>query len=650
MGGKAGPGSLNREAGVDGHASGDETCGDEHLIGQHGAVHVALHEGRESDAADERERLEHAAHVLGDRADEQAAQRVAHHGDDRVVGAALEDLVHVGEGIGGGRLGHGRLDDGRPDGRQHEEQAALFDADSIITASQIDTSVELSRRTLDALLDGNLDVQLSQVAVSLEFGLSASCSTVDESQQQAAASLQLLSEASGLESDSESPGRPAATTGPTFRPQIKTDVNFVAGDESMDLEINGDSEETGLVAARDDNPNPAETQGEAGVSDASDPSCRRSAHGAHAVPTEAPLLRALDDGRGWRFPAGTFGRFMARNRCTDIIRDLHIVNNEAPRTRDKLWKLRPVVDKLQQQFLAGWSLPAVFSFDEAVLPATSSRNTTRMFMPDEPHCFEIYAGKRRSGDDDTKFDHKTGAIAVVRNLNIILGPDRLPWHAVVIDRYYSSVLLAIELLKMQVYVIGTVMTNRLGYDAMVKNKRQVRPASIPRGTFTFSRSVAVPTMVAFHWWDRKPVHYLCTGAVMAESSIGRNVKQVGAVTVPCPAPVTDYQRWMGGVDVHDQLRLQSYSLQTSTKFTKHYKSLFLGMVDLALVNAFISHKEAAKMAGTTPMKRAESYAVLQNQLLQMEADDFAGVPLPPVKSEGALLFVSPTHWSSRRTG
>lgn len=78
---------------------------------------------------------------------------------------------------------------------------------------------------------------------------------------------------------------------------------------------------------------------------------------------------------------------MGRNRCTDILRYLHLVNNEGSRNRDRLWKLRPVVDKLQKQFLAGRSQPAVFSFDEGVLAATSKRNTTRMFMPDKPHRY-----------------------------------------------------------------------------------------------------------------------------------------------------------------------------------------------------------------------------------------------------------------------
>ncbi|POM64340.1 Hypothetical protein PHPALM_20145 [Phytophthora palmivora] len=215
-------------------------------------------------------------------------------------------------------------------------------------------------------------------------------------------------------------------------------------------------------------------------------------------------------------PSGNFGRFMGRNRCQEILRDLNFVDNEAERTRDKLWKLRPVVDKVQQRFLAGWTLPAVFSFDEGVLPSTSRRNTTRMFTPDKPHrygskmfmlcdsrtayChrFEMYVGKRSSGaSEDNSVDHKTGAAAVVRNLKAVLEANqRHLWHLVVVDRFYSSVLLAIELL--------------ISEDATY---------IYPRGTFLFSRSVDIPTMVAFHWWDRKPVQYLCTGSAMTASSI-----------------------------------------------------------------------------------------------------------------------------------
>ncbi|ETI38782.1 hypothetical protein F443_15569 [Phytophthora nicotianae P1569] len=72
---------------------------------------------------------------------------------------------------------------------------------------------------------------------------------------------------------------------------------------------------------------------------------------------------------------------------------------------------------------------------------------------------------------------------------------------------------------------------------------------------------------------------------MTPSILERKIKRVGSIQGGCPQAVKDYQNWMGGVDRHDQLRLQSYSLQMSTRFTKYYKGLFLGFLDLALVNA-----------------------------------------------------------------
>ncbi|GMF28009.1 unnamed protein product [Phytophthora fragariaefolia] len=192
--------------------------------------------------------------------------------------------------------------------------------------------------------------------------------------------------------------------------------------------------------------------------------------------------------------------------------------------------------------------------------------------------FELYAGIRDTGDrPESAFDNKTGAVAVVRNLKVVLGSKRHPWHTVVIDRFYLSVLLAIELLKMNVYVIGTIMTDRLGYDSNMKE----------------------------------------------------SLKQVGAIAVPCSPAVTDYQNWMGGVDINDQLRLQRISLQTSSRFLKYCKSLFLGFVDMAMVNAYLSHKEATRMSGTLAMARGEWFCLFQNLLLQLKGHDFAGVVVTP---------------------
>jgi Transposase IS4 len=224
------------------------------------------------------------------------------------------------------------------------------------------------------------------------------------------------------------------------------------------------------------------------------------------------------------------------------------------------------------------------------------------------------------------FDHKTGAAAVIRNLKIVLGTTNNGFRLVIIDRFYSSVALAIQLLSMSIYVVGTIMPSRLGYDKRVQDRRKSRPRAVEHGSFMFSRGVDIPTLVCCHWWDKKPVHYLATGAVMSEESIHRNIKGGGSKVVKCPKIVTDYQRYMGGVDVHDQLRLQSYSLQTSIRFRKYYKSLFLGLVDMALVNAYLTHKKTRCMNAMAPMPRGEWMGVLQNQLLQLKMEDLIDTP------------------------
>ncbi|KAG2816957.1 hypothetical protein PC129_g15750 [Phytophthora cactorum] len=84
----------------------------------------------------------------------------------------------------------------------------------------------------------------------------------------------------------------------------------------------------------------------------------------------------------------------------------------------------------------------------------------------------------------------------------------------------------------------------------------------------------------------------------------------------------NYHRWMVGVDLHDQLRLQCYSLQLSVRFRKYYRAIFLGLVDMAIVNAYIIYREAQRQHGNPPADHAGFLQILQTQLLQTTGADF----------------------------
>ena len=102
--------------------------------------------------------------------------------------------------------------------------------------------------------------------------------------------------------------------------------------------------------------------------------------------------------------------------------------------------------------------------------------------------------------------------------------------------------------------------------------------------------------------------------------LARRLRGGDVLTLPAPKCVADYQRWMGGVDIHDQLRLQTFSLQRAFVFKKYNKSIFLGLVDVALVNAYIVFREHAKQRGEPTPAHDKFLVQLQCELLRLNEE------------------------------
>ncbi|OWY90991.1 hypothetical protein PHMEG_00040613, partial [Phytophthora megakarya] len=235
---------------------------------------------------------------------------------------------------------------------------------------------------------------------------------------------------------------------------------------------------------------------------------------------------------------GTFNEWMSRNRFEHVMANLHFTNNADVRaSTDRAWKLRSVVDILQKTFPRGYKTPPVISFDEGIIPTKNRKNPTRQYLKAKPHkwgtkvfltccadkayCMrlEVYCGAAQHtaevGNVPTSqlsADPNTGPSAVIRNLEAVLPPSvEKVFHLVVTDRFYTSVQLAFPLLHRNVYSIGTIQGDKLGYPQKIVEKID-RPKRTPHDTVRKAVAKNCPGMTGLVWWDRKPVPFLGTGS------------------------------------------------------------------------------------------------------------------------------------------
>ncbi|ETP52916.1 hypothetical protein F442_02148, partial [Phytophthora nicotianae P10297] len=360
-------------------------------------------------------------------------------------------------------------------------------------------------------------------------------------------------------------------------------------------------------------------------------------------------------------PRGTFSRYMKRARFEAITRFLHFNDNEmAEAAHDKAWKIRPVLQAVEKTFRRGYRLGRCISFDEGMVPNRSRFNPIKVYMKDKPskwgtkfyltccaetaYCasVEVYCGKKREG----KKEQNVGPKSVVRNITKVLRGQ--PYKQLVItDNYYSSIQPSIKLHNMGLYHVGTVRKARLGWCSDIEYSQKKKDQKKCQG---------YPYLVALAWMDSKPVNMIATGCSTHQTTVNRREKDGSITVTPCPQLVVDYADGMSGVDVHDQLRLERYSLQKCVAFKKYYKQLFLGIVDMALVNGLIVHNIAKRQNDERSTPHASYLRRLHKDLLALRDIHFDSHPVaedlvsgPVTRGDHALANTSNRYESDTQS-
>lgn len=295
---------------------------------------------------------------------------------------------------------------------------------------------------------------------------------------------------------------------------------------------------------------------------------------------------------------------MPVNTFERVRRFLHFNNNCETDHTDKLFKIRPVFDYLNEKFRSV-PMEESLSVDEQIC-ATKARHHLKMYMPDKPHKYgykifvlcgvsgyaynlEIYTGKGKEDRLESEPDLGTSSNIVVR-LTRHIPSDRN--HKVYFDNYYTSIQVLDFLRKRGILSLGTVRRNRIPNCKLPdeKDMKNHERGSIVEYVGDFEGT----KMANVLWKDNKMVMMLSTlsGAEPVSSVRRFDRKKKQYIQIKCPNVVQIYNKHMGGVDLLDSLIGRYRILMRSRKW---YMRIFYHLLDISVINAWLLYRRVSQI-------------------------------------------------------
>ena len=217
--------------------------------------------------------------------------------------------------------------------------------------------------------------------------------------------------------------------------------------------------------------------------------------------------------------------------------DLHADGPMKGRVKDKLAKVRPLVNLLQRNFVAFWKPGIVWAIDESIVPFRGRWCSFKVYMKDKPHkfgmkiwmlndavrnyCykFKVYlgAGDVFPGED---MEQMRGNWSIGERCILYFARYVQKGSYLFTDRFFTTPKAAYYCFKRWgVYLTGTVMTNKKLICRSILYKKAKKYA---RGFFTFAVDAAKHVIMVC-WMDRTPVLMLST---MLGANLAQGVKRL----------------------------------------------------------------------------------------------------------------------------
>ncbi|XP_022827111.1 piggyBac transposable element-derived protein 3-like [Spodoptera litura] len=311
--------------------------------------------------------------------------------------------------------------------------------------------------------------------------------------------------------------------------------------------------------------------------------------GYHKLPRE-PMYWSLDEDIGVELVS----KAMSRHKFRDIKRNLHLVNNDlAGTSNDKMFKIRPLADKLMEKFLQWGVFHDSISVDESMVKYFG-HHPAKQFIRGKPvrfgyknwvaasstgycYSFDFYCGKSQSQTSDPLGSRVVKSL--LEKLNCTPAN-----HEVFFDNFFTSYDLLLELKSLGYRATGTVRENRTKKCPLTSTK-EMKKKERASYDYRFDKNGEI---LLVRWKDNS----VCTMATNYDA-----IEPFGTVKRWCPIKKdkTDvaiprlfqtYNKNMGGVDELDQ-SISLYRVAVHGK--KWWWVLFTYMLDMTVANAWRLH-------------------------------------------------------------
>lgn len=305
----------------------------------------------------------------------------------------------------------------------------------------------------------------------------------------------------------------------------------------------------------------------------------------------------------WRLPVVadrfTENRFMAIKKYLHLADNSIIAENKESQP-DRLAKIRPFLNLLLTNFRSNYQ-PARFLTVDEDMCKFKGRNSMKQYMKAKitKWGYRIWKLCDASSAYTLNLDVYTGAAegkkekglayaVVMKMMENFFDKN----HVVVMDNFFPSVPLFLDLLSRSTYACGTVRLNRKFLPEEYKQRENLSP-----GDHIFWQS---GNLVATIWKDKKAVRLLSTCCEPeGTDSVKRRRGSQGPVQLSCPPSLKLYSRYMGGVDRSDRM-VRTYSVSRRSK--KWWYRLFYYLVDTSVANSFILYHNSSNHPTITELE------------------------------------------------